>query len=150
MYKNFNLTDAERQQIFEMHEKRGYKNPINEEKAILNEYFFHPMLMIAHDLVPTIVKAINDNYDNGDLKFDQLEDESKIQMIDSLGQFISHYLKNHYFPEQSNEKYYKNTDTQADVKDEPTYDEPFKPEEPSGAQLNEGKIILKSIFNKFK
>jgi hypothetical protein len=31
MYKNFNLTDKERQQIMEMHESHGYKKPINEQ-----------------------------------------------------------------------------------------------------------------------
>ncbi len=31
MYKNFNLTDQERQQIMEMHESHGYKKPINEQ-----------------------------------------------------------------------------------------------------------------------
>lgn len=30
MYKNFNLTDAERQEIFEMHKEGGYKQPLNE------------------------------------------------------------------------------------------------------------------------
>jgi hypothetical protein len=30
MYKNFNLTDAERQEIFEMHQDAGYKQSINE------------------------------------------------------------------------------------------------------------------------
>jgi hypothetical protein len=31
MYKNFNLTDQERQQIMEMHASHGYKKPINEQ-----------------------------------------------------------------------------------------------------------------------
>lgn len=31
MYKNFNLTDQERQQIMEMHTSHGYKKPINEQ-----------------------------------------------------------------------------------------------------------------------
>jgi hypothetical protein len=30
MYKNFNLTDVERQEIFEMHNDAGYKQTINE------------------------------------------------------------------------------------------------------------------------
>ena len=30
MYKNFNLTDEERQQIMESHKSHGYKKPLNE------------------------------------------------------------------------------------------------------------------------
>jgi protein required for attachment to host cells len=30
MYKNFNLTDKERQQIMEQHKSHGYKKPLNE------------------------------------------------------------------------------------------------------------------------
>jgi hypothetical protein len=33
MYKNFNLTDAERQEIFEMHQEAGYKQSLNEQIA---------------------------------------------------------------------------------------------------------------------
>ncbi len=33
MYKNFNLTEKERQQIMEMHQSRGYKKPMNEQSA---------------------------------------------------------------------------------------------------------------------
>ena len=31
MYKNFNITDEERQQIMEQHKSHGYKKPINEQ-----------------------------------------------------------------------------------------------------------------------
>lgn len=31
MYKNFNLTDKERQQIMEMHQSRGYRQPLTED-----------------------------------------------------------------------------------------------------------------------
>jgi hypothetical protein len=31
MYKNFNLTESEKQQILEMHKAHGYKKPLNEE-----------------------------------------------------------------------------------------------------------------------
>jgi len=31
MYKNFNLTDEERQQIMEQHKSHGYRKPINEQ-----------------------------------------------------------------------------------------------------------------------
>ena len=30
MYKNFNITDEERQQIMEQHKSHGYKKPLNE------------------------------------------------------------------------------------------------------------------------
>lgn len=38
MYKNFNLTDAERQEIFEMHQEAGYKQPLDEQ----GQYPFPP------------------------------------------------------------------------------------------------------------
>lgn len=31
MYKNFNLTESEREQILKQHKKYGYKNPLNEQ-----------------------------------------------------------------------------------------------------------------------
>ncbi len=31
MYKNFNITEEERQQIMEMHQSHGYKKPVNEQ-----------------------------------------------------------------------------------------------------------------------
>jgi len=31
MYKNFNLTESEREQILSMHKEHGYKKPLNEE-----------------------------------------------------------------------------------------------------------------------
>jgi hypothetical protein len=31
MYKNFNLTESEREQILDMHKDKGYKQPMNEE-----------------------------------------------------------------------------------------------------------------------
>jgi hypothetical protein len=33
MYKNFNLTDEERQQIMEQHKSHGYKKPLNEQST---------------------------------------------------------------------------------------------------------------------
>ncbi len=37
MYKNFNLTEEERKRIMEMHQSYGYKKPLNEEEAPLDE-----------------------------------------------------------------------------------------------------------------
>ena len=34
MYKNFNITEKEKQQIMEMHESNGYKKPLNEEMKL--------------------------------------------------------------------------------------------------------------------
>ena len=37
MYKNFNLTEEERQQIMEMHQSHGYKAPINEQLTFVSQ-----------------------------------------------------------------------------------------------------------------
>ena len=34
MYKNFNLTDEERQQILEQHQGKGYKQPLSEQPQL--------------------------------------------------------------------------------------------------------------------
>lgn len=57
MYKNFNLTDQERQQIMEMHASHGYKKPMNESSktnAFVNEQESNPFR------VGQTVKAIRD------------------------------------------------------------------------------------------
>lgn len=36
MYKNFSLTESEKQQIMEMHQSRGYKTPLNESTIVPN------------------------------------------------------------------------------------------------------------------
>jgi hypothetical protein len=50
MYKNFNLTDEERQQIMEQHKSHGYKKPINEMVLTEQQLGFISMFPTADTL----------------------------------------------------------------------------------------------------
>ena len=52
MYKNFNLTDEERQQILEQHKSHGYKKPLSEQsqlQSMKDPNFFNKIKSKRHD-----------------------------------------------------------------------------------------------------
>ena len=54
MYKNFNLTDEERQQIMEQHKSHGYKKPLSEQsqlQSMKDPNFFNKIKSKRHDNV---------------------------------------------------------------------------------------------------
>jgi hypothetical protein len=62
MYKNFNLTDEERQQIMEQHKSHGYKKPLNESNqqamAILIQETQTFNQAVGEDLTPDEYKEV--------------------------------------------------------------------------------------------
>jgi hypothetical protein len=58
MYKNFNLTDKEREQILEQHSEYGYGKPLNEQSNDKDVNEQNPFLRFAKNMISPEVKVL--------------------------------------------------------------------------------------------
>lgn len=58
MYKNFNLTDKEREQILEQHSEYGYGKPLNEQSNDKDVNEDNPFLRFAKNMISPEVKVL--------------------------------------------------------------------------------------------
>jgi hypothetical protein len=107
MYKNFNLTESEKEQILNLHKEKGYKKPINEESyGDAGNYEMNSLAADRyHDEYSDYMDKLSPEQQDAYKQLEQYEEEFKqlvqkmiqvgstLNMYDSLGDFTDFIME---------------------------------------------------------